>query len=201
MTEALRLYFVVLALGFNLPMGISGGLFVALIASLLTAIPFTPAGLGTVEWCRRIHPDRALRRDEHPGCCHRARRPRHQRAVGDHLWRHHVHRLGQDETSTADDRQRRQRAGQAEKRRCRSTVFDRHRRNGAQEALRPSGCAIWGAWCLVAVRHPRDERRSRLRRAGAGPVAVLPSGGQSAHAQRQVVLHDLANLRLAQEIV
>ena len=49
MTEALRLYFVVLAMGFDLPMGISGGLFVALIASLLTAIPFTPAGLGAVE--------------------------------------------------------------------------------------------------------------------------------------------------------
>ena len=49
MTEALRLYFVVLAMGFNLPMGLSGGLFVALIASLLTAIPFTPAGLGAVE--------------------------------------------------------------------------------------------------------------------------------------------------------
>jgi len=49
MTEAFRLYFVVLAMGFNLDMGISGGLFVALIASLLTAIPFTPAGLGAVE--------------------------------------------------------------------------------------------------------------------------------------------------------
>ena len=49
MTEAFRLYFVVLAMGFGLPMGISGGLFVALIASLLTAIPFTPAGLGAVE--------------------------------------------------------------------------------------------------------------------------------------------------------
>ena len=49
MTEALRLYFVVLAMGFNLNMGLSGGLFVALIASLLTAIPFTPAGLGAVE--------------------------------------------------------------------------------------------------------------------------------------------------------
>ena len=48
-TEALRLYFVVLAMGFNLPLGLSGGLFVALIASLLTAIPFTPAGLGAVE--------------------------------------------------------------------------------------------------------------------------------------------------------
>jgi len=48
-TEALRLYFVVLAMGFNLEMGLSGGLFVALIASLLTAIPFTPAGLGAVE--------------------------------------------------------------------------------------------------------------------------------------------------------
>ena len=49
MTEAMRLYFVVLAMGFNLPMGICGAFFVALIASLLTAIPFTPAGLGAVE--------------------------------------------------------------------------------------------------------------------------------------------------------
>lgn len=48
-TEALRLYLVVLAMNFDLPLGISGGLFVALIASLLTAIPFTPAGLGAVE--------------------------------------------------------------------------------------------------------------------------------------------------------
>jgi glycosyltransferase 2 family protein len=48
-TEAGRLYLVVLALGFDLHMGISGGFFVALIASLLTAIPFTPAGLGAVE--------------------------------------------------------------------------------------------------------------------------------------------------------
>ncbi len=48
-TEALRLYFVVLAMGFDLQIGLSGGLFVALIASLLTAIPFTPAGLGAVE--------------------------------------------------------------------------------------------------------------------------------------------------------
>ena len=48
-TEALRLYMVVLALGFDLPIGISGAFFVALIASLLTAIPFTPAGLGIVE--------------------------------------------------------------------------------------------------------------------------------------------------------
>jgi hypothetical protein len=30
-------------------MGISGAFFVALIASLLTAVPFTPAGLGLVE--------------------------------------------------------------------------------------------------------------------------------------------------------
>ena len=48
-TEAGRLYLVVLALGFDLHLGISGGFFVALIASLLTAIPFTPAGLGAVE--------------------------------------------------------------------------------------------------------------------------------------------------------
>jgi len=48
-TEAIRLYLVVLALGFDLQIGISGAFFVALIASLLTAIPFTPAGLGAVE--------------------------------------------------------------------------------------------------------------------------------------------------------
>jgi uncharacterized protein (TIRG00374 family) len=48
-TEAMRLYLVVLALGFQLNIGISGAFFVALIASLLTAIPFTPAGLGIVE--------------------------------------------------------------------------------------------------------------------------------------------------------
>jgi hypothetical protein len=49
-TEALRLYFVVRALGFGgVDLGLSGAMFVALIGSLLTAIPFTPAGLGLVE--------------------------------------------------------------------------------------------------------------------------------------------------------
>lgn len=48
-TEAMRLYLVVLALGTNVSLGISGAFFVSLIASLLTAIPFTPAGLGIVE--------------------------------------------------------------------------------------------------------------------------------------------------------
>ena len=49
-TEALRLYLVILALGFSdIQLGISGAFFVALIASLLTAVPFTPAGLGLVE--------------------------------------------------------------------------------------------------------------------------------------------------------
>jgi uncharacterized protein (TIRG00374 family) len=49
-TEAMRLYLVVLSLGFvDLNLGISGAFFVALIASLLTAIPLTPAGLGIVE--------------------------------------------------------------------------------------------------------------------------------------------------------
>ncbi len=50
MTEALRLYFVVLALGFSdVELGVSGAMFVALIGSLLTAIPLTPGGLGLVE--------------------------------------------------------------------------------------------------------------------------------------------------------
>jgi hypothetical protein len=48
-TEATRLYLVILALGFDIQIGISGAFFVALIASLLTAVPFTPAGLGLVE--------------------------------------------------------------------------------------------------------------------------------------------------------
>jgi glycosyltransferase 2 family protein len=47
-TEALRLYFVVRALGAT-DLGFSGAMFVALIGSLLTAVPFTPAGLGLVE--------------------------------------------------------------------------------------------------------------------------------------------------------
>ena len=50
MTEAMRLYFVVLALGFpDVALGISGAVFVALIGSLLTAVPLSPAGLGIVE--------------------------------------------------------------------------------------------------------------------------------------------------------
>jgi uncharacterized protein (TIRG00374 family) len=50
MTEGLRLYFVILALGFpDVEMGLSGAVFVALIGSLLTAVPLSPAGLGIVE--------------------------------------------------------------------------------------------------------------------------------------------------------
>jgi hypothetical protein len=49
-TEALRLYLVVLAFGFDdVRLGISGAFFVALAGSLLTAVPFTPAGIGIVE--------------------------------------------------------------------------------------------------------------------------------------------------------
>jgi hypothetical protein len=49
-TEAARLFFVVEAMGFSdVHLGISGAFFVALAASLLTAVPFTPAGVGIVE--------------------------------------------------------------------------------------------------------------------------------------------------------
>jgi hypothetical protein len=49
-TEAMRLFLVVEALGFpDVHLGISGAFFVALTASLLTAIPLTPAGIGIVE--------------------------------------------------------------------------------------------------------------------------------------------------------
>jgi uncharacterized protein (TIRG00374 family) len=49
-TEGVRLLLVIEALNFrDVHLGISGAFFVALSASLLTAIPFTPAGLGIVE--------------------------------------------------------------------------------------------------------------------------------------------------------
>ena len=47
LTEGLRLYIVVLAFAFpDVELGLSGAIFVALIGSLLTAIPLSPAGLG-----------------------------------------------------------------------------------------------------------------------------------------------------------
>ncbi len=50
MTEALRLFLIVQALGFDdVSLGLSGAVFVALIGSLLTAVPLSPAGLGVVE--------------------------------------------------------------------------------------------------------------------------------------------------------
>jgi len=48
-TEALRLLFVIEAMPFQVQIGISGAFFIALIASLLTAVPFTPAGLGLAD--------------------------------------------------------------------------------------------------------------------------------------------------------
>ena len=49
-TEGLRLFFVVRALGFSdVNLGLSGAMFVSLIGSLLTAVPLTPGGIGLVE--------------------------------------------------------------------------------------------------------------------------------------------------------
>jgi len=48
-TEALRLLFVVESMPFDVQIGVSGAFFIALIASLLTAVPFTPAGLGLAD--------------------------------------------------------------------------------------------------------------------------------------------------------
>jgi uncharacterized protein (TIRG00374 family) len=49
-TEATRLYLVVQALGLpGVQLGPSGAFFIALSASLLTAVPLTPAGIGFVE--------------------------------------------------------------------------------------------------------------------------------------------------------
>lgn len=50
MTEGLRLFLVIQAFGFaEVHIGVSGAVFVALIGSLLTAVPLSPAGLGIVE--------------------------------------------------------------------------------------------------------------------------------------------------------
>ena len=50
MTEGMRLWLVIQALALpGVSLGISGAFFVALIGSLLTAVPLSPAGLGTVE--------------------------------------------------------------------------------------------------------------------------------------------------------
>src|SRR5699024_5253607 len=48
-TEGLRLFLVVHALVPDNHLGLSGAFFVALIGSLLTAVPLSPAGLGIVE--------------------------------------------------------------------------------------------------------------------------------------------------------
>jgi glycosyltransferase 2 family protein len=48
--ESFRLFFVVQSLGFgDIHLGISGVVFVALAAALLTAVPLTPGGLGVVQ--------------------------------------------------------------------------------------------------------------------------------------------------------
>jgi uncharacterized protein (TIRG00374 family) len=50
LSEGLRLWLVVQSLGFeDVSLGLSGAVFVALIGSLLTAVPLSPAGLGIVE--------------------------------------------------------------------------------------------------------------------------------------------------------
>ena len=82
-TEAMRLFLVVEAMGFpDVHLGISGAFFVALTASLLTAVPLTPAGIGFVEGARRRPADDRLQRAPDRGPRDRARRPGDQRAVG-----------------------------------------------------------------------------------------------------------------------
>jgi hypothetical protein len=49
MLEGVRVYFVIRALDIGLDLGISSSIFVALVASLLTAVPLTPAGMGFVQ--------------------------------------------------------------------------------------------------------------------------------------------------------
>ena len=86
-TEAFRLYFVVQALGFHdVALGLSGAFFVALIGSLLTAVPLSPAGLGIVELGVVGRPDGRLRDPADAGDHDRARGSHDQRLL-DHRHR------------------------------------------------------------------------------------------------------------------
>ena len=86
MTEAMRLFFVVKAFGFpDVELGISGAVFVALIGSLLTAVPLSPAGLGIVEAGDRGHVHARLRVPPARGDRDRPAGPRDQRVLGDRL--------------------------------------------------------------------------------------------------------------------
>ena len=96
MTEAMRLFFVVKAFGFpDVELGISGAVFVALIGSLLTAVPLSPAGLGIVEagivgiltLVYGVQPARGDR--------DRPARPRDQRVLGDRPGLHPVRGIRQ----------------------------------------------------------------------------------------------------------
>ena len=54
----------------------------------------------------------------------------------------------------------------------------------------------------LAAGHPRHgECLVRLGRSRMGERAVLARGGEPTHAQGEVVLHHLANLRLAEEVI
>ena len=101
-TEALRLMFVVEAMGFDISLGISGAFFVALVASLLTAVPFTPAGLGIVEAGIVGLLTVRLRGRCQRGRGHRARRPCHQRALGHRPRLHRLPALTQDQGPPTD---------------------------------------------------------------------------------------------------
>ena len=82
MTEGLRLWLVIQALGFpDVSLGISGAFFVALIGSLLTAVPLSPAGLGLVEAGMVGVLVRRLRRAGEEATDDRDRRPRDQRVL------------------------------------------------------------------------------------------------------------------------
>ena len=86
MTESLRLFFVVKALGFpDVELGISGAVFVALIGSLLTAVPLSPAGSGDRRGGDRGRPHDRLQRAPARGDGDRAPGPRDQRVLGDRV--------------------------------------------------------------------------------------------------------------------
>ena len=101
-TEGLRLYFVMQELGVTSGIGISGAFFVALIASLLTAVPFT-AGRAWSRWVSTASSS-ACTTCPTGGGGGRARRPRDQRAVDHHLRQHRLRPVRQDQGPPDGDR-------------------------------------------------------------------------------------------------
>ena len=74
-----------------------------------------------------------------------------------------------------------------------AVLFDRLDSKYVSPSPAGRSCASFG-WEVAAT-------RPDVRACWAGHLGALASRGQAPHAEREVILHDLANLRLAQEVV